>query len=104
MTAADRFPSAIPRIAMASRLGRIVTCAKNSRCTASQMMYAAVRIKQARLQERRETLHFAVAVGMVGVGRTVGHSHREIGNDCGDEIQAGMQGLGEHPEASRRRG
>ena len=87
---------------MASRLGRIVTCWKNSRCTASQMMYAAVRIKQARLQERRETLHFAVAVGVVGVGRTVGHAHRQKGNDRGDEIQAGMQGLGEHAEAPRQ--
>jgi len=60
--------------------------------------------EQARLQERREILDLAMTVGVVGIGRAVGNSNREIGNNRGDEIQRRMQGLGEHAETSRGRG
>ena len=60
--------------------------------------------EQARFEERREILDLAVAVSMIGIGWAVRDSNREIRNDRGDEIQRGMQGFGEHPEAPRRGG
>ena len=45
-----------------------------------------------------EALDLAVAVGVVGVGGTVGDLDGEEGDAGGDEVDAGVRGFGEHAE------
>jgi hypothetical protein len=47
-----------------------------------------------------ETFDLAVAVGVVGVGGTVGDLDGEESDAGGDEVDAGVGGLGEHAEGS----
>ncbi len=57
--------------------------------------------KQPGFDERGEIFKLAVAVRVALVRRPVGDTHREKRDDRGDEVEAGMQGLGKNAEAVR---
>ena len=57
--------------------------------------------EQRRFDERGETLEFRVAVGVVRVGGLVGNAHGKIGDNCGDEVETGVQGFGKNAQTSR---
>ena len=57
--------------------------------------------QQAGFKEGGEALDLAVSVLMFGISRLVGNADREIGNCGGDQIEAGMRGLGENAQTSR---
>ena len=52
------------------------------------------------LDEGGEVLDLAVAVGVVLVGGTVGDVDGQEGDDGGHQVEAGVGGLGQHPEAA----
>ena len=61
------------------------------------------REKQQRgFHERRKAFHFSVAVEMLRVGGLVRDANGEICDDCGDQIENGMQCFGENAQAARR--
>ena len=93
-------PSAMPRIPIASRLGRICDFAKKQPLHRFPDDVDRGQHEQARFDERREILDLAVTVSVIGIGRAVGNSNGEIGDDRGDEIEAGVQRLGEHAQAA----
>src|ERR1700677_2635019 len=47
-----------------------------------------------------EAFDLAVAVGVAGVGGAVGDLDGEEGDGCGDEVDAGVGGFGEHAEGA----
>ena len=53
-----------------------------------------------RLDERGKTLHFSVAVEVLGVGGLVGHKHGDVGNYGGDQIQNRVQRFRKNAQAS----
>ena len=55
--------------------------------------------QQARLDKRRKTLEFAVAVLVVGIRRLVAHPHREQRDHGSHQVKAGVQRLGENAQA-----
>ncbi len=57
--------------------------------------------QEAGLDEGGEIFEFAVAVRMALVGGPVGNADGEKGDDRGNKIEAGMEGLGKHAEAAR---
>ena len=73
-----------------------------------QARHRAIRDEDARddeergLGERREMLRLAVPVLMARIGRTHGDSDREERQERGDEVGAGVDRLGDEPEAVRR--
>ena len=94
-------PNAMPRTAIASRLGRTGDLAEKQPLQRLQDDVQGGEQQQAGFDKRRKILDFAVAVGMIGIGRPVGNAHRQIGDDRGDQVQARMQRLGEHSQAAR---
>ena len=58
--------------------------------------------EHSRLRQRREMLGLAVPVLVPFVGRPAGDADREEREQRGDEIRAGVQRLGDQPEAAAR--
>ncbi len=56
--------------------------------------------QQARLDERREAFHFAVAVEVLRVGGLVRHAHRKIGDHRRDKIENRMQRFRKNSQAA----
>lgn len=57
--------------------------------------------EQRGLEDGAEVFELGVAVGVVGVGGLVGDADGEVGDDGGDEVEAGVGRLGEHAQAVR---
>jgi len=57
--------------------------------------------EQGGLEDGAEVFELGVAIGVVGVGGLVGDAHGEVGDDGGDEVEAGVRSLGEHTQAVR---
>ena len=70
------------------------------RPTASTITPPAEEQEQRRLAERRDVLELSVAIGVRGVGRPVRHPHRHPGHAGREEIDAGMQRVGDQREAA----
>ena len=58
--------------------------------------------EQQRLDEGREVLHLAVAVGVVGVGRAVRGAHGEEGHYRRQQVQPGVGRFGKDAQAARQ--
>ncbi|MEY9570555.1 hypothetical protein ABH978_006394 [Bradyrhizobium ottawaense] len=63
---------------------------------------AGKHVEQGGHTERRDALQLAVAVMVLLVGRLVGHPHHSPGDDGRDQVDRGVQGLGDQRERADR--